>query len=338
MLPRDLTLHVGLQKTGTSLVQRSMRRLRDRLGAAGFVYLDRREMMKLPAYHGWRAFPLRDELEPFFGPRLRPMRVHMPDLVDAFSDQIRDLAAARTRGVAQRYGGTPPHLFISNETLAGRMAPDVGSVYRPRAEAALEHLISALSPERTSIVLYVRRQDTLIESQYMERIHSGEVTEFADWARVMAAGPFIKFADLMTRLAAVGTVVRVIVKPFETIRAGGDRFVADLLAGIGARVNLDGLDFAEENPSYSAPALAAALALNPSIRNRKQLLATRDFLRATYPLADYPRPELFSAAQRAEVLEMYADSNRAFFTQYLPAADPDSYRNDAATDRLRDLP
>jgi len=337
VLANEITLHIGVHKTATTLIQRSLKTLRSQLAAQGVAYVDRGEMSLLPALHGWRAF--RDPTAPV--PELRPQMpafgVHRPDLAAAFTDELRALAARRCAEVASSSGDSLRHLLMSNETLVGSEAPDFGAVYRPRAVAALGHVLEALEPTRTHLVLYVRRQDTLIESQYMQRIHDGEVHDFADFAARATADTFIQYQDLADRLRRIDAVVTVRVRPFEAVAAGPARFVADLLRPFDLDLDLTVLNKRRANPSYTAPALVAALAINPLLEGTEQLRATRKFLRRTFPASRYPPPQLFTDRERRRVLEMYAAANRAFFERELPDAPVDSYADDEATARLSQL-
>jgi hypothetical protein len=258
-------------------------------------------------------------------------RTHRADLADDFTSQLRALAVARSEKVARRIGSAPHHLLLSNEAIVGTEAPDFGPIYRPRAAAALRHVLQALEPSATRLVLYVRRQDRLIESQYMQRIHAGEVHNFAEFARAATAECFIRYGDLVERLATIDSVVEIRVRPFEVIGAGAAAFVADLLAPLGLTLDLDVVVDKRANPKYTAPALQAALAINPLLETPKQLRATRKYLREIFPAARYPDPDLFSDAQRQRVLAMYDASNRAFLSRYVPDVAPDAYSSEAAT-------
>ena len=192
MLPSQITLHIGLQKTATTLIQRSLKRLRPQLAAQGVVYVDRLEMLKLPAALGWRAYRAQEEPVPDGSPHMPAFQEHRAHLADDFTAQLRALAQERSDQVAREFGSTPRHLLLSNEAVVGTQAPDFGPIYRPRAVPALCHVLEALEPSATNLVLYVRRQDRLIESQYMQRIHAGEVHTFSEFAALWALAAWIK--------------------------------------------------------------------------------------------------------------------------------------------------
>jgi len=337
MLPRSITLHIGLQKTGTTLIQRTLRKMRNHLASQGVVYVGRQDVNKLPALIGWRAFPLEPVVERGIGKVRNRPRLHDPRRESEFTQELRDLAAARCREVLDATGRSPKSLLMSNETLVGRLAPDFGAVFRPRAESAIEHVLEAFEPEHTTLILYVRRQDSLLESQYMQKIHAGEVIPFNKWAKASLRRPYIRFSELADRLQSIPTVDSLVVRPFETIKAGPDRFMAELLGRVGVRGGLDKMDFAASNPSYTAPALEAALAINGFLEKKEQVRATRKFLKKLFPRGEYPPPELFSAAERREVLEMYEHDNRELFRKHIPEAAEDAYLSDAGTDALKRL-
>ena len=50
-----LTLHIGTGKTGTTLIQATLRAIRADLRLGGLAYVSRSQMKKLPKYARWRA-------------------------------------------------------------------------------------------------------------------------------------------------------------------------------------------------------------------------------------------------------------------------------------------
>jgi len=332
-IPRQITLHVGLHKTGTTLIQRSLRKLRDPMARRGVVYMDRLEMSDMASFAGWRALPSRDDPRI---PRLPAHRLHRVELAEQFTLELRHLAERRSEEAAAAAGGHPAHLVMSNEALVGAVAPDLSHPYRPRAEPALQHVLDALAPDSTRLVLYVRRQDRLIESQYVQRIHEGLTHDFEEFAAAATADTFIRYGDLVERLAEIATVVEVTVRPFEVIGLGAVDFMIDFLEPLG----LGGLDLSDvsmkrTNPSYTAPALRAALAINPLLETLDELRATRRFLRSTFPIGKYPRPQLFDEKERQRVLDMYAPANRRLFRSFMPEFPEDSYALADGLDPMR---
>ncbi|MCP3976697.1 MAG: hypothetical protein GY720_19600, partial [bacterium] len=56
MAIKHLVLHVGVPKTGTSLIQRSLRQLRPLLRQRGIAYVDRRQIHRLEHRKSWGAY------------------------------------------------------------------------------------------------------------------------------------------------------------------------------------------------------------------------------------------------------------------------------------------
>lgn len=311
----DLTLHIGLQKTGTSLIQSSLRALAPALRKKDTIYIDVLDMREMKNIRGWTAF-LNDE----------------PERHDAFLKEMSDLVAERARALQ----GRPRHVLVSNEGLVGTHSPNYGRPFRPKAELAINDLITAIGPTETRLVLYIRRQDRLIESAYMQRIHAGQAYSFKKFLSRFEEGPIMDFGALVTRLGAIPTVTEVTTRPFELIGAGPIPFVDDFLAAAATpRIDLSALaGIKQSNPSYTLPAYQAALTINRLVSTRRQQLDVRKFLKHLFPVGDYPNPVLFTDLERKACLDLYAPSNEEFFRRYHPDIPHDVYSTDEATKQL----
>jgi phosphatidylglycerophosphate synthase len=298
-----LILHIGVQKTGSSLIQRSMRSARKRVRSAGVGYVDRRAFLGMPDRRAWAAYGRETfSKESFRGQLAEAVRVEM----------------GKTTGSGVR-------ILISNESISGRLQPDYQSPFWGQAEASVRELIDVLSPRTTSLILYVRRQDRLLESLYLQRIHTGHTTTWEEFRDLACRDLRVCYTRLIESLESVPGVGDIQVRPFEIIAGGGHPFVADFLEMAG----LEGIRVPEadipSNQSYTAPAWEAAMVMNQYVESPKQAKTVRRFLSKLFPAGEYPKPVLLSDEERRELLEMYREDNRDLFTRYLPQFPPDSY-------------
>jgi hypothetical protein len=305
---RDLTLHVGVPKTGSSLLQRMLRN--KRVGAAlarrGWAYLSRQHMLELDHLRAWAAY----------GRGTKRQRA-------AFIDELADKAAMRIKDA-----GRPRkrHLIVSNESMLGRVGGEYGDPFWPRAEGALTDVLAALRPKRTRVLIYVRRQDRFLESFFMQRIHRGRSLKFRWFMNHAGAGTRVRYQDVLDVIERLPTVESVRVRPFEIIGGGSLAFFRDFLEPLGLGEVADGLaDPGLSNPSYTQPAYEAAQVINPLLDTDDQRGKTRRFLKKLFPPSDYPRVQLLTPEDRVELLRRYAPENEAFFRRYLPEFPADSY-------------
>ena len=315
--PTPLTLHIGLQKTGTTLIQRSLRKLRPALRHHGIIYIDRSDIHRLNSLRGWAAFH-----------RTRP------ELRSAFIRELGELVSEKTERAPDV--SSIRHVLISNEALAGFSSPNFKLPFRPKTELAILDFMEALAPEDTRLVLYVRRQDRLIESAYMQRIHAGKSFTFEEYLARIDDGPIIDFENLVLRLERLPTVTKVTTRPFEFIGAGNVPFVADFLDAAGMP-NLDLspiADLPRSNPSYTGPAHQCALTINRHVSAKNQQAQVRKFLKHLFPVGEYPSAVLFQEAERQACLDTYREVNERFFRRRHPELPPDVYSTPQATEYL----
>jgi len=311
----QLILHVGVQKTGTSLIQSSMRKLRPHLRDNAVAYIDRKAMLKIDDRMSWAAYGKGPE--------------------DRRSNFIADL-----RGIAKKErkrASGKATVVVSNETLIGTVAPEFGNPYWPKAEASVRDVIEALEPTRTKVLVYIRRQDRLMESQYMQRIHLGGTRKFAKFYEMVGGDDRINYLELIESIRRVPTVDEIVVTPFEIIGAGARRFVQDFLEKLDCGVDQlikELPEVTQSNPSYTAPAYDVARKINRYLKTTAQVDEARAFLRKMFPVGEYPRAKLLSEKQRKNLIEMYRPVNEKLFAEYLPDYPVDSYGSPEATERL----
>lgn len=281
---------------------------------------------------------------------LRALRPQLRDRAVAYLPQL-SWAKAECRRTATRTGGSQT-LLISDETLLGPARPPLGhppgapAPWFPQAPIAIGELISALKPDRTTVVLLTRRQDRLLELDYAEELLAGVDTQLADRLADLVENP-LDYADLLDRLAGVTGVDRLVVGAYEAAAADRRQLVRLLLGTVGL---VDPMQLPIDpvlpmnpvlpagtplplDPTPTARGLAVARAMNTELDTDDERRLVRDFVLTGY--AGGPEdPEVLDPAQRRAVITNHAETNRRLFETYLPDIDPTGY---AGEDETRNL-
>jgi Sulfotransferase domain len=317
MSEHDLVLHIGMQQSGATMLQRALSRLRPQLRARGVTYIGHGRISSFDHLAGWHASAGAD-----------------PDQADAFAGELSE-AVAHERRTSAAGSGT---VLISSDHLTGSHNIDGsdGNPFRPQAVPAVHQVIQALGATRVRLVLFTQRQDRLMEFCYLREVQNGRHHSFAQQFP-QRFEPILDYPDLIARLAALPEVMDVTVRPFELVEAGPVAFVDAFLDVIDLRGTLDldavGTDLAPHHV-YSRRGLKIALAMNPHLDTRKDRRLVREFLLEQFAAPDDRQSRFIPKRARQRILEAYREQNRTLFRTYMPDLPEDSYESNQATARL----
>jgi arylsulfatase A-like enzyme len=264
-----VVLHVGTHKTGTTALQRAFGASRAALWRHGYV----------------------------LSAALDPDEMARPDLDDARLEAARlrlarDLAAAR--GAA---------LLVSGEAFSG----DVFRGY-PDTETIAHNLRRTLAGCDTRVVVYLRRQDQMLESVYAQSIQQGESWSFEEF-RSQLPGDAFDWPRLLRALELVAGRSRLLVRVYEKRQLVGGDVVDDFcqLAGIPARSLTRPAP--QANRSFGLPALELARAANRLLppAERRGLRALLEATSAKRPFAAF---SLLPGEERERWLARHEAGNR----------------------------
>jgi hypothetical protein len=280
---KHLVLHVGAHKTGTTLVQKALQTNREAFAGCGYDVLVRNEYENLTqGYHS----------------RWRRKAGSLGNVTKAF-EMVRDAA-------------THDGLVISHEDLLASVHSfRTGPLYAP-ADSILRIAHKVLEPERTTVLLYVRRQDRFVESSYLQTVRMGSTKSFAEFMKPVTTDN-LRWDSLVEKIkdsVPAGSDVRV--NYFESIKELRSRpFVREFFQQTGVDV-VPKFPFNTEavNRGYSDSALKLALVGNAELESedRRRL---RLFLDANFSNVTHRSPLLLTKEQREEMLSALAPSNKA---------------------------
>lgn len=298
-----LTLHIGTQKTASTLIRRFLKANQEILEDQG-INLVSRDVLTASAFFAY--------LEQVTGGAILPTAL-VPE----------EIAADLKRLV----NGPQDHVLMTSEILFHRLPLED---FYDRIGDGL-HLMQTLLPGwQIRVVFYVRVQKNFVESCYTQILQMGKRTRFSaftgggvprhlNWTRVCD--------DIAAQIGAENLVVR----PFEVIRdLGTEGFLRDFLMYLGLTPEgAAALAFEETlaegksaNRGFSEVAVKMARFTMPLVapKDRKKL---RNFLQENFSTEHYPRPRYFSDEQAAEMAAHYKQENARLFATYIPDLDPE---------------
>ncbi|MGH3098006.1 MAG: hypothetical protein ACRDMV_18650 [Streptosporangiales bacterium] len=316
----DAVLHIGMQQSGARMLQRALSRLRPQLRAHGITYIGQERIGGLTHAAGWASDAAADAGQ-----------------APAFARELAD-AVTRERAEVVAAGGTPGTVLVSSDHLVGRenIGPGDGSGFRPQTVPAVAQVIEALGAARIRIVLYVQRQDRLLEYSYLREVQKGRHHDFATQFPYRLR-PVVDYVELVERVQALPQVTDVTVRPIELAAAGRAAFVDDFLSAVGLGGLFDLVAVVADlsvHRVYSRRGLRIALAMNPHLDDAQERAQVRDFLLEHFAAADQRACRFMPTRVRQRILDCYRDRNELLFHRYLPDLPPDSYADDASTARL----
>lgn len=290
-------IHVGLQKTASTMLQRNLHRNRQLLQGAGIGYV--------------RLRPLNETADiahlPALTATIRALAIPNRQAPDA-NAVTAELESIRSMGEET--------IIISDENILGPINHESGKPAYPNAGEIVEWLIDTLGPDSYRVILYVRSQDTYIESTYLHRIHIGRSIRFNKYLKRIDIESF-DWDALATRIASRIGRGNMSVVPYETIERGELVFINRFLelGKVPVRFQQEHLADQTSNRSYSALALELALRCN-DILEAEDLRSFRYFLQTNYSNATHERPTLLTDERRKAIKSRFEVSNKAVLRKY----------------------
>ncbi len=267
-----VAVHVGAHKTGTSLIQKYMRDKPEQIDAHGIRTIGRTDTNSLIGWGG----------EILESPRKLTERIEK----EATQPDAR-------------------YVIISHENTLGRPLKAKSEHLYPDAEPRIEALARILRPWDSRVLFYIRRQSGFLESYYLQLVQQGStMQQFANWLDEVDLGA-VSWRPAVEMLRTAFGPERVRVVGFEEISQGQEMFLKRFFLRIDDRLTLDPSYDARRNFSISEKGLRVALAAAPHLRTPDERKAMRVFLQKNFSNAKYPRPVLFSDAQKEAVALRY---------------------------------
>lgn len=224
----EAIVHVGVHKTGTSSIQRVMRRYRDRLLEQGFLY---------PGFA-----PNHYDIHTAFCSH--PLRYHMVRGRGLKTlEEVDDLRRQVLGSVEQELTQTKaPKLLLCSEDIHILNAEEL---------ARFREWLDSLGVTRTTIFIYLRDHISFWESQIQQFVKGGNVLDLAQESHALSKMRL--YRRHMEPLAEVFGAENVRANAFVPAELKDGDVIADFASKIG--LHIDGMELVRANESLSRDAM-----------------------------------------------------------------------------------
>ncbi len=296
---RNLFVHIGAPKTGTTALQHFLHDQRKLLVREGVLYPD--GGIHRSAHHvlGAAVFPGRAS-------RLDGLTRDeaLKTSVDAIRTEIDQV--------------DPHTVILSTEYLWGDLSP-----------ANIRRMLAPFGDCRIHIVIYVRRQDLLAQSLYVQAVKGGESRTFGAWLRQAREGAKagFHFDRVMDAWRDSGVKTEIIVRVYEKGQLAND-IREDFMNTVapGSRIELPHDRIANTSPDITTIELLRAVStgvVDKVLANniRRRLIAKSPPRTLFEPLT------YFGPGEAAAFVEEFAESNAIVARRYLGREDGVLFRD-----------
>ena len=301
-----LVVHIGLPKAGSTFIQRAAKLCRRAMLREGIVFIDYRRRLD---------------------------GITSAVTADAVSeDAKRDLH--QTLGDLQRSHGSARCFFLSNEALCGNMSQGEGNA------AIIADALHDVSAEfETEILVFLRRQDALLEAMYTQHVVGGGSMDFA---RFLADVPLdcLNYKVLLDTYADLFSVERIHVRRHErrflATRGRLIEIVAEIIHS-NALADVDPGALGKSNRGLTRQGLEVMRLTNMALRTDQERLVVARIMQDSNAKSHGDSYSYLSPAQRQSIMSKFEESNRAVAFSYLRPSE-DSLFDTAIDDSWAEFP
>jgi hypothetical protein len=285
--PKQIWVHIGATKTGSTTIQHVLRDGRPQLRRQSICFDGQGYNL---GKNLMRQSPLSD-------------------------DALAELQQFWQNRIARRPERT---IILSAESFCGD--PYCGSSNAQFVARDLRRILDGLSVE---IVAVVRRQDRWTESIYQQYIKGGRSASFDDFVR--KCGPFpVHWDKLLDEYALQFGSEHVHAHVYETLFSSAANPVMALFGPLMDEFKFEVAGLPRRNPGVSQIGLEVLRRCN-ELLTREQSIALRKFVEANFPAAGNSRYRYLDDDARDEFVRQCAESNERLFRKYLSTCDPSLY-------------
>lgn len=285
-LSPSFVLHAGAHKTGTTLIQNTLKSHRLKLAIHGVRYISRERVAKTLA------------------------------LGDGAGAAAMQFPSSWRRG---RWW--PRIVLLSHERLMGRFQ----DFYADSARRA-NLLLASCQGHNAQVIIYVKRQDHFIESCYVQTLQMGSCKTFREFLAAHPNLQTPLWTTVVRPFCDAFGPDKVTVVPAETISHGAQEFLNRFLSLVHPSLgSLQLPPTKRSNVSLSPVACRIAQFANPLL-DRAERAQLRSFLQHNlHSSQKVRRAAFFTAVERHKLLSECERDNRKLFERYMPTFSPMLY-------------
>jgi hypothetical protein len=277
---KQVVVHVGAHKTGTSAIQKYLRDNRRTAQRHRIACISRSATNESI---GWGGILRKD-----------PTVLRRQILQASKNPWYRTIIASHENTLGRPFGNDP--------SAAECLYPDVFKFAEPLA--AILHEFDG------KVVFYLREQSAFLESYYLQHVHEGGSTPFSEWLAKIDLDR-MSWRPAVEHLRVIFGPHRVALGRFEEIKDGQDEFLRQFLLRVDDRITLEPTYDAHRNSSISARGLEIALRINPLLETHKERKIVRKFLQRHFSNRNQPRAVLLTPEQKGYIASRYSSENEA---------------------------
>lgn len=281
-----LYIHIGTHKTGTTNLQTFFRDNRALLRKNGIVY-PKSGRARMGAHHHLVS-SIRIPIHPVFKPR-RPFIEYIKRLWNEVPEDSNCLISSE----------------IFNETI----------------NFSQLELFKTIA-KRVKIIVYLRRQDTFLESAYSFFLRGGGKMSFEYYRKHLS----LDYFDLCNKYGDVFGRENIIVRPYEKQQFHGDNIFTDFLNVLGLELTDDyRIPQKNLNPSLSRDAFEYSYCINRLPLTKEEVFSFSEILLAFSGRlgkdAIFLPHNIFSQKERIALMKEYLEGNTRVAHEYLDRSD-----------------
>tara|TARA_B100000900_G_scaffold126037_1_gene106385 strand:+ start:181 stop:1239 length:1059 start_codon:yes stop_codon:yes gene_type:complete len=275
----ELFLHIGLHKTGTSSIQESLIQNKANLAKEGILYINNLKI---------------------FDNILN---------IDFFNIKFADKCITELENISKSKKNTIKKIIISNESFSGN--PFNG--YK-KLKIIVKYLNEISKSFETKIILYLRRQDELIESLYIQSIKSGKTALFNDFIKTLKYDSF-NWSNYINIWMQYFSKNQLIVRMYDKEKFKDGNIVTDFASVLESKLLKNDINFYEENKGYSQASLEVAQMLNQYL-NEYEKRYVRHFLEKIDTKKRHISSKFYTYKKRQQVLAYFEKCNEELLDKF----------------------
>lgn len=277
----NLYLHIGTHKTGSTAIQSSLKKKSSEL--------DDEDILHIPYFSLLKELMQTECFDPALASRMREKLNH-------------NLNYSLQRS-ADRF-------ILSFEGFSGR--PLMGYT---NAEVIAEILHYAFDDIDVKVIVYLRRQDSFVESVYTQKIHEGESYSFDTFLEQTDVLKLDWYALVDAYGSRFGTENVFVRRYHREFFPEAYSLIQDFGRVIGSKTLAEHTTSRFSNVGYSRAALETARRTNPHLDSEEQWILRR-LLQETNGKEPFQSYSFFAPNERRAFLERHTSSNRRIVDEY----------------------